>query len=91
MNVLTHMVRCALDNENGTSQDVPTLHVLFTKPHASNNLLRQFPSPPGASDTDIRKELVYWIADEGLGGDRHAAEWVLLSCIARVYVLLFLL
>ena len=27
-----------------------------------------------------------WIADEALGGDRDAAEWVLLACVARVYV-----
>ena len=86
MKALTHVVRCALDNENGTPQDVPTLHVLFTKPHASNNLLRQFPSTPGTNDKDIRKELVSWIANEGLGGHIQAAEWVLLSCIARVYV-----
>ena len=25
------------------------------------------------------------MADEALGGDRDAAEWVLLACVARVY------
>ncbi|KAL7283147.1 LOW QUALITY PROTEIN: hypothetical protein ACG7TL_002573 [Trametes sanguinea] len=32
----------------------------------------------------VRDELIAWIAEEALGGDRVAAEWVLLSCIARV-------
>jgi len=32
----------------------------------------------------IREELITWIADEGLAGDRSAAEWVLLCTIARV-------
>ena len=30
--------------------------------------------------------MIDWIADEALGGDRDAAEWVLLACVARVYV-----
>ena len=33
---------------------------------------------------DIREELISWIAEEALGGDQQAAEWVLLSCISRV-------
>ncbi len=35
----------------------------------------------------VREELLDWIADEALGGDRDAAEWVLLACVARVYAL----
>jgi hypothetical protein len=38
----------------------------------------------------IREELISWIADESLGGDRDAAEWILLISIARVYVFHFL-
>jgi hypothetical protein len=37
--------------------------------------------------TKVREELVEWIAEEALGGDRDAAEWVLLVSIARVCVL----
>lgn len=37
--------------------------------------------------TRDRDELISWIADESLGGDRLAAEWVLVTVIARVYVL----
>lgn len=44
-------------------------------------------SPQVAEDTvQIRDELIAWIADEALGGDRQAAEWVLLSCISKVSV-----
>ncbi|PIL23726.1 hypothetical protein GSI_13476 [Ganoderma sinense ZZ0214-1] len=43
------------------------------------------PSPREAEDTpQIREELMSWIADEALGGDCQAAEWVLLSCISKV-------
>ncbi|CDO77853.1 hypothetical protein BN946_scf185032.g5 [Trametes cinnabarina] len=43
------------------------------------------PSALVADDNaQVREELVFWIAEEALGGDRVAAEWVLLSCIARV-------
>ena len=33
---------------------------------------------------EVRTQLIQWIADEALGGDCDAAEWVLLACIARV-------
>ncbi|OSD02777.1 hypothetical protein PYCCODRAFT_1477424 [Trametes coccinea BRFM310] len=36
------------------------------------------------NSAQVRDELIAWIAEEALGGDRVAAEWVLLSCIARV-------
>ncbi|KAI0332090.1 hypothetical protein GY45DRAFT_1360443 [Cubamyces sp. BRFM 1775] len=40
---------------------------------------------PIANDTQqVRDELISWIAQEALGGDRVAAEWILLSCISRV-------
>ncbi|TBU28931.1 mini-chromosome maintenance replisome factor-domain-containing protein [Dichomitus squalens] len=42
------------------------------------------PATPAEDTAQIREELIAWIADEALGGDRHAAEWILLSCIARV-------
>ncbi|KZT66826.1 hypothetical protein DAEQUDRAFT_694992 [Daedalea quercina L-15889] len=36
------------------------------------------------SPSETRSQLVRWIAEEALGGDIDAAEWVLLACIARV-------
>ncbi|KAM5531827.1 hypothetical protein V8D89_014526 [Ganoderma adspersum] len=94
---------CGLDQTREDVADAPTLHVLFTKHHASHVLHRPFPrivrqsrngaitsvtsesSPRVAEDTvQIREELIAWIADEALGGDRRAAEWVLLSCISKV-------
>ena len=95
--------RCGLDHAQETPSEVPTLHVLFTKPHTPNLLPRPFPRLVQASGSDlggvlsgepaktvaedtagIRRELIKWIADEALGGDLQAAEWVLFSCIARV-------
>jgi hypothetical protein len=34
----------------------------------------------------VRDELLGWLADAALGGDRAAAEWLLLTSIARVCV-----
>lgn len=61
--------------------EVPTLHVLFTKPH--ERLLKR-PYPSTTSSDSVREELINWIASQALGGDVNAAEWVLLSSIAKV-------
>jgi hypothetical protein len=34
----------------------------------------------------LRDDLISWIANEGLAGDKDAAEWVLLNIIGKVYV-----
>jgi hypothetical protein len=34
----------------------------------------------------VRDELIAWIADEALAGDRMTAEWILLCVISRVLV-----
>ena len=60
---------------------VPTLHVLFVRDHR----LDIFEAPKSAIEQHIREELLQWITNEALGGDRDAAEWVLLACVARVY------
>ncbi|KAJ7684781.1 hypothetical protein DFH06DRAFT_1027944, partial [Mycena polygramma] len=66
---------------------VPTLHVLFSRPLPLTIVPRTFPYSPAASSVQtLRDELVSWIADEGLAGDKDAAEWVLLNIIAKVYV-----
>ncbi|KAH9951487.1 mini-chromosome maintenance replisome factor-domain-containing protein [Amylocystis lapponica] len=75
--------------------DVPTLHVLFSRTHSHGLLCRRYPRPEAPLSTDgtsatyqtparTRENLIAWIADEALGGDREAADWVLLTCIARV-------
>jgi hypothetical protein len=61
---------------------VPTLHVLFIREHRLDILT----TPKDPIQQHVREELLDWIADEALGGDRDAAEWVLLACVARVYV-----
>ncbi|KAH9925300.1 putative alanine racemase-domain-containing protein [Fomitopsis serialis] len=38
----------------------------------------------GPNLSEVRSQLIDWIAEEALDGDRDAAEWVLLACIARV-------
>lgn len=47
---------------------------------------------PSAADldgvADLREELIDWIATEALAGDRNVAEWILLSVLGRVYVVL---
>ena len=60
---------------------MPTLHVLFVREHC----LDIFETSPDPYQHNTREELLSWIAEEALGGDRDAAEWVLLTCVARVY------
>lgn len=61
---------------------VPTLHVLFSQPVPSTLVPRTYPSDALAKG--IRDDLITWIAEQGLAGDREAAEWVLLCTIAKV-------
>ncbi|KAL1741169.1 hypothetical protein HDZ31DRAFT_46020 [Schizophyllum fasciatum] len=65
---------------------VPTLHVLFSSPVPATAIPRAFPyiPPPTSTIQDLRSELISWLADEVLGGDRFSAEWVLLCASARV-------
>ncbi|KAF9037006.1 hypothetical protein BDZ89DRAFT_1061703 [Hymenopellis radicata] len=57
---------------------VPALHVLFSQPYAP-------PPPPLTTKADptLRDDMISWIANNGLAGDRVAAEWVLLSSLAK--------
>lgn len=70
-----------MDVEAESPPEVPTLHVLFTRPHEGSLLVRPYPSAQAAT---VRDELIQWVASETLGGDVDAAEWILLSSIARV-------
>ncbi|KAF5386600.1 hypothetical protein D9615_001723 [Tricholomella constricta] len=69
------------DLELDTPGLVPTLHVLFSRPVPTTIVPRVYPDFPAKT---IRDELIAWIAASSLAGDHDAAEWVLLSSIARV-------
>ncbi|KAK7693128.1 hypothetical protein QCA50_002694 [Cerrena zonata] len=80
--------------ELGDQIEVPTLHVLFTAPEQNSSIIRPYPASkpevhPSVNsqpfDTlKVREQLIDWIAEEALNGDREAAEWILLASIARV-------
>ncbi|EAU88420.2 hypothetical protein CC1G_05186 [Coprinopsis cinerea okayama7 len=54
---------------------VPTIHVLFARPIPSTLVPRSFPDQSLLPDLEVaREKLVSWIADEGLSGDRLAAD-----------------
>ena len=66
-------------------QNVPTLHVLFTRPLVNAIVPRVFPAQSILPTIkQLRSELLQWIADEALGGDLIAAEWVFLTSLAKV-------
>lgn len=76
--------RAWLDHDEELEEDqVPTLHVQSTRPTPSTIILRTFPASLAPDVRTVRNQLVDWIAEEALGGDKDAAEWVLLSAIAR--------
>lgn len=64
--------------------EVPTLHVLFSIPITSGNIARPLRVPlPETPISVIREQLIDWIATEALGGDKVAAEWVILASVSR--------
>ena len=71
--------RIHVDLDESTSTLVPTLHTLFSRPQGP---IRASSSP---LNLDLRSRIISWIATEALSGDEVAAEWVLLSCLAKVY------
>ena len=68
---------------------MPTLHVLFSRPLEPSPVPAIYPATERAVFSETREELISWIADEALGGDRDVAEWMLLISIARVCVIYF--
>lgn len=62
---------------------VPALHVLFATPVMGSGFDAPIPSTDSAELSALRAELVDYIAG-GLGGDKDAAEWVLLALLARM-------
>ncbi|KAJ3539106.1 hypothetical protein NMY22_g4880 [Coprinellus aureogranulatus] len=72
-------------SDAGPSTLVPTVHVLFARKIAPTIVPRTFPETSFSSPVQsVREQLVSWIANEALAGDKLAAEWVLLSIISKV-------
>ncbi|KAI0646777.1 mini-chromosome maintenance replisome factor-domain-containing protein [Trametes meyenii] len=66
------------------SRPFPRLERIVLEPHAISADSTQLSERLAQDNSQVREQLISWIADEALGGDRVVAEWVLLSCIARV-------
>ncbi|GAA5996352.1 uncharacterized protein JCM10292_007553 [Rhodotorula paludigena] len=69
-----------LNEPSSPAPTVPALHVVFTRPAPTPSL----PKSSASSREGLRKELVAYLADQ-LGGDKDAAEWVLLALLARIH------
>jgi hypothetical protein len=71
----------ACDSDAHEEIEVPTLHVFFSRAVPAATTTQAYPV---SNAEDIRNELLDYIAEESLGGDRQAAEWLLLGLIAKV-------
>ncbi|TEB36041.1 hypothetical protein FA13DRAFT_1762243 [Coprinellus micaceus] len=72
-------------SDAGSSTLVPTIHLLFARKIAPTLVPRAFPDSSFESPVqEVREQLVAWIADEALAGDKLAAEWVLISLVSKV-------
>ena len=69
-------------SEFAEGSNAPTLHVLFHRQLPKTILTRPYPSM--TYTLAVREAFISWLANEALGGDHDAAEWVLLSCISSV-------
>ena len=61
---------------------LPTLHVT----HLQTPILEIPPGLTGNTTTAIYEDLVNWVSQEALAGDKDAAELIILCSIARVWV-----
>ncbi|KAG1748962.1 putative alanine racemase-domain-containing protein [Suillus paluster] len=68
------------ESEAASSPMVPSLHVLCHKLQSTGD------TPPAKELTTTRDDLIKWIADEALGGDEVAAQWLVLELCAKVYI-----
>jgi hypothetical protein len=59
---------------------VPSLHVLCHKVQSTGD------TSPTEELATVRDDLIKWIADEALGGDEVAAQWLVLELSAKVSV-----
>ncbi|KAI9056684.1 hypothetical protein FKP32DRAFT_1598956 [Trametes sanguinea] len=62
----------------------PRLQRIGQGSHSVMSAVEQSSELVADDSAHVRDELIAWIAEEALAGDRVAAEWVLLACIARV-------
>ncbi|KAI9443235.1 mini-chromosome maintenance replisome factor-domain-containing protein [Lactarius indigo] len=73
---------------SNSGNDIPkttdVLNLVGILSNEPRHRLDVFEASPDPFQHHVREELLSWIADEALGGDRDAAEWVLLTCVARV-------
>ena len=80
-------IRARLHGDDDNELEVPTLHVFFARPHEQSAIYRTYPLNARNEELTtekIRENLIKWIAAQSLGGDLEAAEWILLTIIARV-------
>lgn len=72
-----------VDGRDEETERRATLHVLFHRP-----LPDLYPDLLEKSDDDLkpREALLDWLSSSSLGGDKDAAEWVLLSLLSFTYV-----
>ncbi|KAL5533277.1 hypothetical protein ACEPAF_5053 [Sanghuangporus sanghuang] len=71
-------------SEFGTDESVPTLHVVFHRALPKTMVPVRTNVTEGQIASIVRDDLISWAASEALGGDRDAAEWILLSCLSSV-------
>lgn len=64
--------------EDDSSPEVPVLHVLCYQVDPA--------ATPTNVDPSVRTDLIDWMSNEALGGDKDAAEWLLLQLAAKVFV-----
>ena len=77
-----YLLTVSLNTDIDNPPTVPTLHVLYIR--EQSEVPPSLTSPPEGEQLRLaRGELLRWIADEALGGDQEAAEWVLFTIIAR--------
>lgn len=92
---MRRVLSCAIASYQATSRlhseldrdaplEVPTLHVLYSTRHSPSDLVPDLSPVDDAPHETFHGELISWIADEALAGDRDAAEWVLLTAVGRV-------
>lgn len=72
--------------QNTSKTTQPILHVLFMMDSPDSYVfdMGQLRASLPADTSDARKELIEWIADEGLGGDTSTATWLLLLSLTKV-------
>ncbi|KAG8906056.1 hypothetical protein FRB99_007713 [Tulasnella sp. 403] len=90
-----------LDPSEAEPTLVPTIHTLFSRDHPKAILPFPYPlhltpnededrADPGVDIgrdylSRLRDELISWISEEALCGDKAAAEWVLLVAVSRAF------